>query len=111
MYKRWFCAMIVLCGAAIALSCVWLITPQSLAANYPLATTQNGTYYELVDMGGYVTVLHFDSGTQTQQTQTDILVNLLAEQDALRIKQGYRITSEATLYTALETLNAGGTLS
>ncbi len=111
MHKRWFITVTLLCTLALVLSCIWLISPAILAENYPFLTAQTSDYYQLVDVGGYVGVLHvIDGAVEATAVPTDIFVNLLTEQDALRIKAGYTIAQEEQLTTALNTLRNGGTL-
>lgn len=111
MYKRWYFCMIILCSIAICFSCIWAISPSTITheAVYP----ETARYY-LVDRGGYLCVLQLDSETSQEATlikTTDILVNLLPEQDALCIKSGYLLIGEESLHTALETLCIKGDLS
>ncbi len=109
MHKYWFIGIVFLCCAAISLSCVWLIAPTRLAAEYPV---HSETYYLLTDAGGYLCVVQVTEGAcESSTSTTDILVNLLSEQDALRIKAGYRVDSEAALGAALSALRDGASLS
>ncbi len=105
MKRLWLFGTLLLCVASIALSCVWLVSPTSLAAQYPTTSAADGSYYQLVDEGGYVTVLHLCDGALLEAaTQTEILVNLLPEQDALRIKAGLHIASADGLADTLAAL-------
>ncbi len=105
MQKGWYFGMVLLCLASIALSCVWLLSPTTLAAQYPLGTAAQSDYYKLVDEGGYLCILHLCEGEAIEEAvTTDIMVNLLSEADALRIKAELRVASADALATTLATL-------
>ncbi|MFI3169041.1 MAG: hypothetical protein R3Y06_03750 [Faecalibacterium sp.] len=109
MHKYWFIGIVFLCCGAITLSCIWLIAPTRLAAEYPVHSED---YYLLTDAGGYLCVVQVTEGALQRSTDTtDILVNLLSEQDALRIKAGYRIDDTHALAAALSALRDGASLS
>ena len=75
-------------------------------ADVPQETQQEGYY--LCDEGGRLAVYSCTAdGTPRQRLElTDIYVNLLPEQDALRFKAGYLVWSRQELETLLEDLGA-----
>ena len=77
----------------------------SLAAQ-TLPDTGQPTQYLLRDEGGMVAVYTCGpAGSPTRLArQTDIYVNLLPENDALRVKQGMVVTGDAALQEVLEDL-------
>ena len=81
----------------------------SLAAQ-TLPDTGQPTQYLLRDEGGMVAVYTCgpDGSPTRLARQTDIYVNLLPENDALRVKQGMTVTGDAALQEVLEDL--GGEL-
>ncbi len=97
MHKRWFFCTALTCIACIALSCLWMITPQTIAPTMPVSTAQSADYYKLVDDGGFVSVIHMVEQVEESATKTEIYVNLLPEADALRIKQGYCVGDAQSL--------------
>ncbi len=112
MKQLWLFGTLLLCVASIALSCVWVVSPTTLAAQYPTTNAADGSYYQLIDEGGYVTVLHLCDGVLLETaTQTNILVNLLPEQDALRVKAGLRLANADALADTLAALGGNATAS
>ena len=125
MRKVFLCLFYALCAFTIAFSLFWMALPRltlgspapqagseapvdsqpSLAAQ-ALPDTGQPAQYLLCDEGGMVAVyLCGPDGSPTRRTeQTDIYVNLLPENDALRIKQGLNVTGEAALRAVLEDL-------
>ena len=77
----------------------------SLAAQ-TLPDTGQPTQYLLRDKGGMVAVYTCgpDGSPTRLARQTDIYVNLLPENDALRVKQGMAVTGDAALQEVLEDL-------
>ena len=77
----------------------------SLAAQ-TLPDTGQPTQYLLRDEGGMVAVYTCgpDGSPTRLARQTDIYVNLLPENDALRVKQGMAVTGDAALQEVLEDL-------
>ena len=77
----------------------------SLAAQ-TLPDTGQPTQYLLRDEGGMVAVYTCgpDGSPTRLARQTDIYVNLLPENDALRVKQGMVVTGDAALQEVLEDL-------
>ncbi len=104
MNKRWFLSIALLCLFAIILSCILMVAPQTIAPTMPQLSAQSDDYYLLLDDGGLVWVLHMVNGEAVDYTQTAIIVNLLPEETALRIKAGYRIATSSSLDRTLETL-------
>ena len=80
-------------------------TQPSLAAQ-ALPDTGTPRQYLLCDEGGMVAVYTCgpDGSPALRVEQTEIYVNLLPEDDALRIKQGLPVTGEAALRQLLEDL-------
>lgn len=107
MQKGWYFGMALLCIASIALSCVWCISPTTLAAQYPYGAAAQSDYYQLVDEGGYLCILHLCEGEAIEDAiTTDILVNLLSEDDAVRIKAGLHVADADALASTLANLQA-----
>ena len=77
----------------------------SLAAQ-TLPDTGQPTQYLLRDEGGMVAVYTCgpDGSPTRLARQTDIYVNLLPENDVLRVKQGMTVTGDAALQEVLEDL-------
>ena len=113
MRKVVLCLFYALCAFAIAFSLFWMALPRlapvpsepSLAAQ-TLPDTGQPTQYLLRDEGGMVTVYTCgpDGSPTRLARQTDIYVNLLPENDALRVKQGMTVTGDAALQEVLEDL-------
>lgn len=123
MRKVVLCLFYGLCAFTIAFSLFWMALPRlrqsspapaeetpaelppSLAAQ-ALPDTGTPTQYLLRDEGGMVAVYSLgpDGSPIGAAEQTDIYVNLLPENDALRIKQGYTVTGDAALRQLLEDL-------
>lgn len=124
MRKVVLCLFYALCAFTIAFSLFWMALPRlalspaspagsetpvvsepSLAAQ-AVPGVSAPTQYLLCDEGGMVAVYTCGpDGTPDQQVeQTDIYVNLLPENDALRIKQGLPVTGDAALRAVLEDL-------
>ena len=121
MRKLVLCLFYALCAFVIAFSLFWMALPRltlpspapqdeapdsvplSLAAQ---ALPERTALYYLCDEGGRVVVWQCDAdGTPVQRVlRTGIYVNLLPENDALRIKQGLSVYSETELRTVLEDL-------
>ena len=127
MRKVVLCLFYALCAFAIAFSLFWMALPRlalpspapgadsaaetpvpsepSLAAQ-TLPDTGQPTQYLLRDEGGMVAVYTCgpDGSPTRLARQTDIYVNLLPENDALRVKQGMTVTGDAALQEVLEDL-------
>lgn len=126
MRKVVLCLFYALCAFAIAFSLFWMALPRlalppchrerssapnagtlraSLAAR-TLPDTGQPTQYLLRDEGGMVAVYTCgpDGSPTRLARQTDIYVNLLPENDALRVKQGMTVTGDAALQEVLEDL-------
>lgn len=128
MRKLWYSVFYSLCAFTIAFSLYWMATvPPPSASSGRLAssgssqpTLRAGTSlagipqeeeeegYYLCDEGGRLAVYRCTAdGTPRQRLElTDIYVNLLPEQDALRFKAGYLVWSRQELETLLEDLGA-----
>ena len=122
MRKLWLCLFYALCVFTIAFSLFWMALPrlplgradsaeETPIPSLPSVSTQgtpegSSTPYYLCDEGGRVVVYRCNAdGSPAQRLlRTGIYVNLLPEGDALRIKQGLRIPSEAELRQLLEDL-------
>lgn len=123
MRKVVLCLFYALCAFTIAFSLFWMALPRlplshsdpgeetppdtqpSLAAQ-ALPDTGTPRQYLLCDEGGMVAVYTCgpDGFPALRVEQTEIYVNLLPEDDALRIKQGLPVTGEAALRQLLEDL-------
>lgn len=123
MRKVVLCLFYALCAFTIAFSLFWMALPRlplshsdpgeetpadtqpSLAAQ-ALPDTGTPRQYLLCDEGGMVAVYACgpDGSPALRVEQTEIYVNLLPEDDALRIKQGLPVTGEAALRQLLEDL-------
>ena len=119
MRKVVLCLFYALCAFAIAFSLFWMALPPgadsaaetpvpsepSLAAQ-TLPDTGQPTQYLLRDEGGMVAVYACgpDGSPTRLARQTDIYVNLLPENDALRVKHGMTVTGDAALQEVLEDL-------
>ena len=121
MRKLVLCLFYALCAFAIAFSLFWMALPRltlpspapqdetpdsvplSLAAQ---ALPERTALYYLCDEGGRVVVYSCtENGLPDKRLlRTGIYVNLLPENDALRIKQGLSVYSETELRTVLEDL-------
>ena len=121
MRKLVLCLFYALCAFAIAFSLFWMALPRltlpspaqqdeapdsvplSLAAQ---ALPERTALYYLCDEGGMLTVYACgaDGEPADRLEETGIYVNLLPENDALRIKQGLAVYSETELRTVLEDL-------
>ena len=115
------CLFYALCVFTIAFSLFWMALPRlersspapqeadnsqpSLAAQ-ALPDTSAPQRYLLCDEGGMVAVYLCDAaGCPVQRLETTrIYVNLLPENDVLRIKQGLAVTGDAALQQLLEDL-------
>lgn len=125
MRKLWVCLFYALCVFTIVFSLFWMAlpklpltlpapaeeTPVTSSPDSPAAAAQAApetetTSYYLCDEGGRVAVYRCDaSGSPAERLlRTGIYVNLLPEGDALRIKQGLHLPSEAELRQLLEDL-------
>ena len=114
MRKLALCLFYALCTFTIAFSLFWMAlprlnsrspAPQDEADSVPLslaaqALPERTALYYLCDEGGMLTV--YACGARLEET--GIYVNLLPENDALRIKQGLSVYSETELRTVLEDL-------
>ena len=121
MRKVVLCLFYALCAFAIAFSLFWMALPRlalsspapgadsaaepSLAAQ-TLPDTGQPTQYLLRDEGGMVAVYTCgpDGSPTRLARQTDIYVNLLPENDALRVKHGMAVTGDTALQEVLEDL-------
>lgn len=121
MRKFALCLFYGLCAFTIVFSLFWMALPRlvlsspvpqdetpgsiplSLAAQ---ALPERPALYYLCDEGGLVTVYTCgaDGEPESRLEETTIYVNLLPENDALRIKQGLSVYSETELQTVLEDL-------
>lgn len=127
MRKVVLCLFYALCAFAIAFSLFWMALPRlalpspapgtDSAAETPVPSEPNlaaqtlpdtgqPTQYLLRDEGGMVAVYTCgpDGSPTRLARQTDIYVNLLPENDALRVKQGMTVTGDAALQEVLEDL-------
>ena len=120
MRKVWLCVFYALCVFTIVFSLFWMALPrlpfpagsgsESPVSEPGLAAQgradQQSTDFYLCDEGGRVVVYTCsDNGLPEKRLlRTGIYVNLLPEGDALRIKQGLCIPSEAELRQLLEDL-------
>lgn len=126
MKKLWYCLFYGLCTFTLVFSFAWMLStqttppgsapaesassaPPNVLAQAPasgVALPQGGYY--LCDEGGRLAVYSCTAdGTPRQRLElTDIYVNLLPEQDALRFKAGYLVWSRQELETLLEDLGA-----
>ena len=95
--RLWFGLFCLLCAAALALSVLQMTAPQQLPG---AAARSQPAAYTVRDKGGRVAVYPPD-GTETVY---DIYVNLLPEQDVLRLRQGIPVESEEALQRLLEDL-------
>ena len=119
MRKVVLCLFYALCAFAIAFSLFWMALPRlalpspapgaDSAAETPVPSepdTGQPTQYLLRDEGGMVAVYTCgpDGSPTRLARQTDIYVNLLPENDALRVKQGMTVTGDTALQEVLEDL-------
>ena len=122
MRKLALCLFYALCTFTIAFSLFWMALPRlplgradsaeetpvpSLPSISVQAVPETGsTTYYLCDEGGMLTVYACGADGQPADRleETGIYVNLLPENDALRIKQGLSVYSETELRTVLEDL-------
>ena len=120
MRKVWLCIFYALCIFTIVFSLFWMALPslpfpadsgeETPASEPGLAAQgsagQSGTDFYLCDEGGMLTVYACGADGQPADRleETGIYVNLLPENDALRIKQGLSVYSETELRTVLEDL-------
>lgn len=121
MRKLLLCLFYGLCAFTIAFSLYWMSLPRielspstapsredpsplSLAAQ-TVPGLSTGSYY-LCDEGGKVAVYHCgaDGSLQGLLEMTDIYVNLLPENDALRLKNGITVHTRQELDLLLEDL-------
>ncbi len=126
MRKLWYCVFYGLCAFTIVFSLYWMAsaTPPAASSQPPASSGQAaspslraGTAmsgveeedgYYLCDEGGRLAVYRCAAdGTPRERLElTDIYVNLLPEQDALRFKAGYRVWDQQELERLLEDLGA-----
>ena len=124
MRKLWVCLFYALCVFTIVFSLFWMALPKlplplpSPGEETPIDSAAPDTAaqarpeetgltpYYLCDEGGRVVVYRCDeSGAPARKLlQTGIYVNLLPENDVLRIKQGLAVTGDAALQQLLEDL-------
>ena len=123
MRKLVLCLFYALCAFAIAFSLFWMSLPKltlpspapsggdvpddaSRSLSAQAAPSLSYTAYYLCDEGGMLTVYACgaDGEPADRLEETGIYVNLLPENDALRIKQGLAVYSETELRTVLEDL-------
>lgn len=121
MRKLWLCLFYSVCIFTIVFSLFWMALPK---LSFPPAASENAASssasgiaaqgepewsaqgYYLCDEGGRVAVYRCNTdGTPDELWKlTEIYVNLLPENDALRIKRGISIPSERELDLLLEDL-------
>lgn len=100
--RVWFAAFCLLCAAALALSVLRMAAPQTLPGSQAQSAP---AAYTVRDKGGRVAVYAADpAGGEREQAVYDIYVNLLPEQDVLRLRQGIPVADEAALQRLLEDL-------
>ena len=112
MRKVVLCLFYALCAFAIAFSLFWMALPRlALPSPAPGADSAAETPVPsepslLRDEGGMVAVYTCgpDGSPTRLARQTDIYVNLLPENDALRVKQGMTVTGDTALQEVLEDL-------
>ena len=120
MRKLVLCLFYALCAFAIAFSLFWMALPslpfpadsgeETPASEPGLAAQgsagQSGTDFYLCDEGGLLTVYACgaDGEPADRLEETGIYVNLLPENDALRIKRGLVVNSPRELDLLLEDL-------
>lgn len=125
MRKFWMCLFYGLCTFTIAFSLFWMALPKlelpsspagsetppdsltpSLAAQ-ALPELETSRYY-LCDLGGQLAIYtcKTDGAPGTLLRRTGIYVNLLPENDALRIKRGFIVTGDRALDRLLEDFGA-----
>ena len=111
MRKVVLCLFYALCAFAIAFSLFWMALPRlalpspapgaDSAAETPVPSGPSLAAQTLPDTG-------YTCGPDGSPTrlarQTDIYVNLLPENDALRVKQGMTVTGDVALQEVLEDL-------
>ena len=98
----WYGCFCVLCAAALLLSVARLAAPQILPGSEAQSVP---VVYTVRDKGGKVAVYTLDTtGAEQEQAVYDIYVNLLPEQDVLRLRQGIGVPSEEALQKLLEDL-------
>ena len=121
MRKFGLCLFYGLCVFTIAFSLFWMALPRLPLPEAPAdetppisgsvsslvqAAAPTAAGYYLCDTGGRVAVYACgpDGSPTRLARQTDIYVNLLPENDALRVKQGMTVTGDAALQEVLEDL-------
>ena len=120
MRKLYTCLFYGLCVFTIAFSLFWMAlprlnalspAPQDEADSVPLslaaqALPERTALYYLCDEGGMLTVYACGADGQPADRleETGIYVNLLPENDALRIKRGFTVTGDRALDRLLEDL-------
>ena len=127
MRKLYTCLFYGLCVFTIAFSLFWMALPRlaltspapgaDTAAATPLPTHPSHAAQTLPDTGQPIQYLRRDDGGMVAvyacgpdgsptrlARQTDIYVNLLPENDALRVKQGMTVTGDTALQEVLEDL-------
>ena len=122
MRKLWLCLFYALCVFTIVFSLFWMALPRlppgradsaeetpvpSLPSISVQAVPETGsTTYYLCDEGGMLTVYACgaDGEPADRLEETGIYVNLLPENDALRIKRGLVVNSPRELDLLLEDL-------
>ena len=96
MRKVVLCLFYALCAFAIAFSLFWMALPR-LALPSPAPGADSAAETPMPSCGP-------DGSPTRLARQTDIYVNLLPENDALRVKQGMAVTGDAALQEVLEDL-------
>lgn len=121
MRKIWLCLFYSLCIFTIVFSLFWMALPKlsfpAKTPSLPDSSSASGIAaqgeaahsprrYYLCDKGGRVAVYQCDAnGTpETLWQWTEIYVNLLPENDCLRIKRGIALASEREVDLLLEDL-------
>ena len=101
MRKFGLCLFYGLCVFTIAFSLFWMALPR-----LPLPAAPTAAGYYLCDTGGRVAVYacNADGTPGALQQLTGIYVNLLPENDVLRIRRGIRVHSLPELQALLEDL-------
>ena len=106
MRKFGLCLFYGLCVFTIAFSLFWMALPRLPLPEAPADEAPTAAGYYLCDTGGRVAVYacNADGTPGALQQLTGIYVNLLPENDVLRIRRGIRVHSLPELQALLEDL-------